>query len=126
MENNNRILNGQLLPLSDKPNCVSTQTNDSSKKMNPLPFMGTTIETKEKISAILQSIDRMYIETESIQYIHAIEKSKLFKFKDDVEFLLDEQNKMVHFRSASRVGHSDLGVNRKRMEKITALYLEEK
>jgi uncharacterized protein (DUF1499 family) len=52
------------------------------------------------------------------RYIHAEFTSALFRFVDDVEFQIDAESGLIHFRSASRVGRSDLGVNRKRMESI--------
>ncbi len=55
-------------------------------------------------------------------YIHAEFTSFLFRFVDDVEFVLDEGSKTIHVRSASRVGYSDLGVNRKRVEAIRSRF----
>ncbi|WP_313122980.1 DUF1499 domain-containing protein, partial [Exiguobacterium sp.] len=73
---------------------------------------------------ILQILDRVKIVKEEGTYIHAIFTSKVFRFKDDVEFYFDEAAQVIHFRSASRVGYSDWGVNRKRMEDITRRYEE--
>ena len=55
---------------------------------------------------------------EQDDYLYAEFRSRIFRFVDDVEFAVDNENNEVHFRSASRVGHSDLGVNRARMERI--------
>jgi uncharacterized protein (DUF1499 family) len=52
-------------------------------------------------------------------YIHAEFTTLLFRFVDDVEFAIDPVARRVDFRSASRVGHSDLGTNRRRMEGLT-------
>jgi len=54
-------------------------------------------------------------------YLHYEATSLLLRFVDDVEFLLDDETKTIHFRSASRTGYGDLGVNRKRMEQVRAL-----
>jgi uncharacterized protein (DUF1499 family) len=51
-------------------------------------------------------------------YMHAEFTSRIFRFVDDVEFVIDDAHKVIHFRSASRLGYSDFGVNRKRMEEI--------
>jgi uncharacterized protein (DUF1499 family) len=48
----------------------------------------------------------------------------IFRFVDDVEFYIDERANLIHFRSASRLGYSDMGVNRKRMETIRASFVE--
>ena len=52
-------------------------------------------------------------------------RSLIFRFIDDVDFLLDEKEGVIHFRSASRVGYSDLGANRKRMERIRKAFQAE-
>jgi len=118
------VSNGTLQPLSGKPNAVSTQTDLQDMKMRPLPFKGTLADSKLHLLRILQSLDRVKIVKEEGTYIHAIFTSKVFRFKDDVEFYFDEAAQVIHFRSASRVGYSDWGVNRKRMEDITRRYEE--
>jgi len=118
------VSNGTLHPLSGKPNAVSTQTDLQDMKMRPLPFKGTLADSKFHLLRILQSLDRVKIVKEEGTYIHAIFTSKVFRFKDDVEFYFDEAAQVIHFRSASRVGYSDWGVNRKRMEDITRRYEE--
>ena len=56
------------------------------------------------------------------EYIHVEFRSRLFGFVDDVEFLFDDQEAVIHFCSASRSGYSDMGVNRKRMNAIGEAY----
>ncbi len=58
---------------------------------------------------------------EDESYLHYEFTSLLLRFVDDVEFLFDDESKTIHFRSASRTGYGDLGVNRKRMEEIRSL-----
>jgi uncharacterized protein (DUF1499 family) len=72
---------------------------------------------------IILSMPRAKIVSSSEDYIHAEFRSKLFRFVDDVEFYFDAPRKLIDFRSASRVGHSDLGVNRKRMEEIREKFI---
>ena len=116
------VQNGKLTPCPSSPNCVSTQSDDSSKKMESLPFEEDLNKTKQKVKTILESYPRTEIQKEDDHYIHATFKTKLFRFTDDVEFYFDEEEQVVHFRSASRVGYSDLGKNRSRMEEIQKLY----
>ncbi|KHE72327.1 DUF1499 domain-containing protein [Halobacillus sp. BBL2006] len=113
------VKDGQLADCPNSPNCVSTQTKSPDKQMKPLPFNGELAETKMLIRNILEDMERTSIEMETDTYIHAVVTTKLLKFKDDVEFYLDEESNLVHYRSASRVGYSDFGVNRKRMEQIS-------
>jgi uncharacterized protein (DUF1499 family) len=61
---------------------------------------------------------RATIVTAEPEYIYAEFRSRLLSFVDDVEFYLDDSAKLIHFRSASRLGRGDLGVNRQRMEEI--------
>ncbi|MFT7527048.1 MAG: hypothetical protein ACI9LY_002200, partial [Arenicella sp.] len=63
------------------------------------------------------------IENETDSYVYSVFTTRLMRFKDDVEFYIDEAHQLVHFRSASRVGHSDLGANRKRYQSFKELYL---
>lgn len=58
-------------------------------------------------------------------HIHAEFRSALFGFVDDVTFIFDDNARLIHFRSASRTGYYDFGVNRKRMEEISKMYLKD-
>ena len=108
----------QLKPCPESPNCVSTQTQQKSKKMDPIPFELSPKEVIKIIKNVVESLPNTYLETESTHYLHYTFKSKIFRFTDDVEFLMDTEQKLIHFRSASRTGYSDMGVNKKRMTEI--------
>lgn len=117
------IHQGLLAPLPSSPNAVSSQTDDEGRRVAPLPFSGGLEQTR---AALLEAI-RSYpgsvrIETETPVYIHCVFTTDILRFRDDVEFLLDEQTRLIHFRSASRVGYSDLGANRRRYETLAGLY----
>jgi uncharacterized protein (DUF1499 family) len=111
-----------LKPCPDKPNCVSTTSTDRAQSMLPLNFNGSIQETRERIKKIILSLPRTKIEKDEETYLHTTFKSAVFGFVDDVEFYFDDSKKCVHFRSAARLGYSDLGANRKRMENIVKLY----
>jgi len=117
--------NGRLKPCPESPNCVSTLAHDDSHTMPPLPFIGTKAQSKARIIEIIKSMERSKIILVSDSYIHAEFRSRFFRFVDDVEFLFDDAAHSVHFRSASRVGYSDFGVNRRRMRAISKRYLSE-
>jgi len=99
----------------ESPNCVSTQTQQESKKMDPIPFELDPDEVRKVIKSVVENLTNTNLQNESDNHLHYIFKSKIFGFIDDVEFLIDAQQKLIHFRSASRTGYSDLGVNKKRM-----------
>lgn len=116
------IKDGKLQPCPKSPNCISTQSNSKRHKMEPLNYTGNIEEEKFKIKDIIKSFKRTKLITEEENYLHFEFRTATFKFVDDVEFYFDNSTKLIHFRSASRVGWSDLGVNRKRMGKIRELY----
>ena len=108
----------QLKECPTSPNCVSTQTKQKSKKMEPIPFELDPQKVIGVIKNVVVSRPRTNLEKESDNYLHYTFKSCLFGFIDDVEFLIDGAQKLIHFRSASRTGYSDLGVNEKRMTEL--------
>jgi uncharacterized protein (DUF1499 family) len=118
------VNNGQLSPMPQSPNAVSSQTDDAGKQVDALPMTGSGLQTKQKIISCLTEMRGNVINNETGNYLHSVFTSRLMRFKDDVEFYIDESAKLVHFRSASRVGHSDLGANRKRYQAFKELYLK--
>ena len=117
------IAAGRLAPCPDSPNCVSTQATDREHHIEPIPFDGPPESIIPRLEAAIASVPRMRIVTEQDGYLHAEATSLIFRFVDDVEFFVDRESRLIHFRSASRVGHSDLGVNRGRMERIRSEFL---
>jgi uncharacterized protein (DUF1499 family) len=75
-----------------------------------------------RLAAILRELPRITIVAADGVYLRAESRSAIFRFVDDVEFLADEAAKVIHVRSASRLGSSDLGVNRRRVESIRKLW----
>ena len=108
----------QLKPCPESPNCVSTQTQQKSKQMDPIPFKLDPKEVIKVIKGVVENLPNTHLEKESLNYLHYTFKSRIFGFIDDVEFLIDAEQKLIHFRSASRTGYSDMGVNKKRMTEI--------
>jgi uncharacterized protein (DUF1499 family) len=118
------IDNGKLTPCPKSPNCVSTQSPEADQDhyIKIIELDGSAEDAKNRLISIISSMKRSKITEQNGNYIRTEFKSALFKFVDDVEFYIDETGKEIHFRSASRVGYGDMGVNRKRMEKIRELY----
>ena len=75
-------------------------------------------EAKRRLIELLDQLERVRIATVESDYIHAEFRSRVFKFVDDVEFLLPDGEKVIHLKSASRIGYADFGANRKRVEHI--------
>jgi len=112
------VTNGRLAECPDSPNCVSTQAKTPDQFMKPIPFEADAETVIQQLESLLQAMPRSRIVTARDIYLHAEFRSVIFGFVDDVEFSIDDREQVIHFRSASRLGHSDLGVNRKRMEEI--------
>lgn len=112
------IKEGRLSPCPGSPNCVSTQAAGDKHSIDPIRYTGTKEQAKQRLVQVISSMKRAKIITDEGDYLYAEFTSLLFRFVDDVEFSFDEVNKLIHFRSASRLGYSDLGANRKRMEAI--------
>lgn len=104
------------------PNCVSTQApeSDTEHRAEPVAFEGTGEDAMAAVRKVVAAYPRTQVEVDEPRYLHAVCTTRIMRFKDDVEFLVDEDAKLIHYRSASRVGSSDLGANRARMEEMTA------
>jgi len=107
-----------LAPCPSSPNCVSTQAQDERHAIAPFPYRKSKAEAKEVLKQVIRSLPRTKLVEEGETYLHFEFSSLVFHFVDDVEFVFDDESKTIHFRSASRTGYSDLGVNRRRMEEI--------
>lgn len=115
---------GQLKKLPATPNCVSSQTNQKKKRVDPLPYCGTAEQSKAKLLAYLTAQPRVKVKKDRPDYLYVVYTSKLWRFKDDVEFYFDDDSRLIQFRSGSRLGYSDMGVNRQRYNDIKAAYLK--
>jgi uncharacterized protein (DUF1499 family) len=117
------INNGKLAACPTSPNCVSSQAaaSDSEHAIAPLQLTADPAAAIASLKQIIQSMPRTKIVTETNDYLYAEFTSKLMGYVDDVEFYIDNNTKNIQVRSASRLGQSDLGVNRKRIEEIRAM-----
>lgn len=110
---------GRLAECPDRPNCVSSQAEDGEHRVEPLPLAGDPETAMERWRGAVESMARTRVVTfDPGRYLHAESTSLIFRFVDDLELLADPAEGVVHVRSASRVGHSDLGVNRRRVEEL--------
>lgn len=116
------LVEGRLRPCPDKPNCVCTADSDQQHKIEPLRFAGSPAEAMQKLKSVIGNMPRTSVVTADDNYLHVEFKSLLFRFVDDVEFAIEPDSRQIQFRSASRVGYSDFGVNRRRMESIRAAF----
>jgi uncharacterized protein (DUF1499 family) len=102
----------------DSPNCVSSLSSEPRHAIAPIRYEGAAERARELLIKVVSGMKRSRIVIIETFYLHAEFTSAFFRFVDDVEFLFDDGNKLIHVRSASRIGYSDFGVNRKRVEEI--------
>lgn len=116
--------NDNMLPnCPDKPNCVSSLANDEHA-IEPFKLVHDQIFDQQILIITLQSMGSKVTITQNNHAIHAEFTSRVFGFVDDVDLVFDTQQKIIHLRSASRTGHFDFGVNRRRIETLRSLLKE--
>lgn len=108
---------GLLRPCPDSPNCVCSEAFSQADKEHAIKPVQAGETTWERLKSRIIELDGV-IKQDDGHYLHATFTSSLFHFVDDVELRLDGEHGLIQIRSASRVGRSDLGVNRKRVEQI--------
>ncbi|MDJ0974484.1 MAG: DUF1499 domain-containing protein [Planctomycetota bacterium] len=112
------VRDGRLAPCPDTPNCVSSRATDERHAMAPLSFEGEPAAAMERLKRALRSMPRVTVIEEAGSYLRVEFRTAIMRFVDDGEFLIDAEAKRIHFRSAARLGYSDLGKNRERMETL--------
>lgn len=114
---------GELAPLPKSPNAVSSVTDKKDRKVKPIPFDTYAAEAKKRLMRVIDKMHGTTLVTEKDNYLHYEFKTKVFGFVDDVEFLIEDN--FIQMRSASRLGRSDFGVNKKRCEEIRIKFIED-
>lgn len=117
------VKDGRLAPCKTTPNCVSSygdKVNDPGHYVEPLRPNGDPAAAFAQLTAIVRDTERVTVMKSEPRYLYAEFKTRIMGFVDDVEFLLDEHDRVIHVRSASRIGRSDFGVNRARIESLRA------
>ena len=106
----------------DKPRCVSSLNSQADFKADAFGVNAPAAEAMAKLKAAVLSLGRVEVVFEDATHLEVTFKTALMRFRDDARFQLDVDRQRIDFVSSSRVGYSDLGVNRKRIEQIRAAY----
>ena len=114
----NAELAKKLPPCPKSPNCVSSLASDAEHFVAPFKITGKTEQAWVAMKQALRSQTRTIIVDETEDSLHAQATSRVFRFVDDINVILDADAGLIHIRSASRVGYGDFGVNRKRVEAL--------
>lgn len=117
------VKEGRLAPMPATPNAVSTQTEKPEKHIDPWSYDGTLQGAKACVLKAVESYGNGELIKDEGHYMHVVFKTGLMRYRDDVEFYFDEVNQIIHIRSASRLGYSDMGLNRRRYEELTLFFM---
>ncbi len=115
------LVDGRLRVCPPTPNCVCSDHPAEASAVAPLRFRGDPSSAWQRLKQAVVATGGE-IDVEQDGYLHARYVTRWLRFVDDVEFRLDQAGGLIHVRSASRVGHSDFGANRRRLEAIRAAF----
>lgn len=115
------LRDGRLAPCPPSPNCVSSQAADADHRVEPFRYAGSREAAQARLREVIDSVPRARVVTAGDGYLRAEFSSRILRFVDDVEFWFPGEP-VVHVRSASRLGYSDFGVNRARVEDLRVLF----
>ncbi|WP_037071103.1 DUF1499 domain-containing protein [Psychromonas arctica] len=111
---------GQLQACTSIENCVFSENIDGAENnIQPFAFDGEKAVFLTQLKTSVESMGGKIVDIED-GYIAATFTSAIFGFVDDLELRVSDDH-LLHFRSASRVGKSDLGANKKRVEALKLL-----
>ena len=123
------VHDARLAPPKRTPNNVNSQVDknaDAEHYIEPLRYAGDARQAWAALRQIINGMQRVKVITSDPSYLYAEFSTKLMGYVDDTEFYLDEKAGVIHVRSASRLGRSDFGVNRERIESIRAKLVQAK
>jgi len=113
------VKDGRLKPPPSSPNAVSSQAQGGYHGIAPLAYASTRERAMQALAQIVKDTPRTHIVTQTGDYLYVEYTSALLGFVDDVEFWFEPGAKRIQVRSASRLGYSDFGVNRARVEDVS-------
>jgi uncharacterized protein (DUF1499 family) len=116
-----QLVDGKLRACPSSPNCVSSESDSPSSRVEPLTFQGAPEKAWGDLKETIREMGGKIQEGHD-GYLWTTSTSRLFRFVDDVEFRMVPTDRVIHVRSGSRVGYSDLGVNRRRVERLRAIF----
>jgi len=118
VENKPAGTDDQLAPCPPRPNCVCSQDTSAAHAIEPLLVPASLADPFEQLVQLMRGWPRTRLVRQTANYLHVEVRTFLFRFVDDVEFYWDQESSLIHIRSASRLGYSDLGTNQRRLERV--------
>ena len=116
------VVDGSLTDCPGTPNCVASEASDPEFRIEPFALSDDPAADWTRLLEVVEAHPRTTIIAREPEYLRAVCRSPILRFADDLEFLLDRAAGVIHVRSASRIGHSDLGVNRDRVAVLREAY----
>ena len=114
------LQDGRLPPCPGTRNCADSLDPDRT----PISYTGSREDALSRLVDLLDVLLETELGRVEPDYVHALTRSRVFGFIDDLEFHLPEGENVIHYRSAARSGRSDFGVNRQRMDRLIAAFEE--
>ncbi len=112
------VSDSKLAPCPASPNCCSSDDLDSDHTIPPFKLKQPAAEVWRAVLELVMNLPKTRITEETSDYLHAECRSRVFGFVDDLEFHLRPSSGIIAVRSAARLGYSDFGVNRRRIESL--------
>jgi uncharacterized protein (DUF1499 family) len=120
---NPQLVNGRLRPCPGTPNCVNSESTDMIHRIDPIAFTGSAEQARIQLKKVISEHGGT-VHIEQPEYIWSTFIVPVFGFIDDVEFRISSEEGVIHVRSSSRLGFSDLGVNRGRVEQLRKAFAQ--
>ena len=117
-------MTGVLRTCPSSPNCVCSDAQDEVHAIAPIQITGSPEAAFEKARDIIRGWKRCQVIQFEPNFLHAECRSAILRFVDDLELVLHANRHEIAVRSASRVGYSDFGVNRRRVERLRSALIE--
>jgi uncharacterized protein (DUF1499 family) len=121
------VRDGRLKPPSTTPNSVSSQADlypdhpqRAYARIEPYPLAGPPAAAMAAWATRITAQPGARIVEQREDYLRAEFTTALMRYVDDLELWADPAAGVIHVRSASRLGHGDLGLNRRRVEALRA------
>ena len=120
MPENLGVQDARLIACPDSPNCVSSFETDEIHSISAIAIVGDAGAAWAALREVVSGTERVNVIREEDGYLYAVYTTKIMRYRDDVEFMLDAAGGEIAVRSASRVGHGDMDANRNRIEAVRA------
>lgn len=117
------VAGGKLRPCPNRPNCVCS-LDKGRHFIEPFLFDDAPDAAFQRLKGVVAQWPRTRVVHDASDFLAVEATSVVFRFVDDVEFFLDRHARLIHVRSASRLGYYDFGVNRRRVEAIRQAFQE--